>query len=183
MNRRILFLATLLAIPSIAVAQRGGGTRSTKHDAAFGKDDGPQGPTLRPRDVEDWSPLHLFIDKRKDLKLSDAQTDAFKQSEKTLKDKNAPFLKLVDSLVHEMRPPLNETDESRARLRDAGQYLREMLKSIDENYDAAAKSALATLDAEQQTKANELLAKLHEDAARTMREKLGGGGRRGGGER
>jgi hypothetical protein len=161
------------------MAQRGGGSRATKRDPMFEKDNSPQGPSLRPRDLEDQSPLKLLIDKRKDLKLTDPQFDALKANEKQLKDKNAPFLKAVDSLVHELKPPLNETDESRMRMRDARESLNDALKSINGNYDASAKEALATFDAEQQKKAGEMLDHLKEDGAKMMREKLGGGGRGG----
>jgi len=184
MKCRYLLLASLLALPSLAVAQRGGGgggrSRATEHDKMFLDDkDAPKGPSLRTRDIEDFSPIHMLIDKRKDLKLSDAQVDGLKKAEGPLKEKNEPLLKAVDSLVREMRPPLNMTDEARSRIRDAGRALHETLQSISTNYDAAAKEALAGFDADQQTRANEMLAKLKEDGEKRIGEKMGEGGRRG----
>jgi hypothetical protein len=176
-NRRLLVLATLLALPSVAIAQRGGGvrTKAGMHESSFKDDNTPQGPTLRPRDIEDVSPIKLLLDKRKDLKLSDAQTDGLKKAEGALKEKNAPLLKAVDSLVHEMKPPLNATPESDMRIRDARGGLQQALGTIDENYAAAAKEALATFDADQQAKATAMLAKLKEDADKKIREKMSGG--------
>ena len=151
----------------MAVARK---DRDTDPDKMFGKDNTADGPALRPRDIEEVSPLRALIDKRKDLKLSDAQTDGLKKSEDALKQKNAPLLKQLDSIVHEMKPPLNETDETRAKMSAASQALRETLQSIDASYEAAAKDALATLDADQQTKAKDVLAKNKEEADKRIRE-------------
>lgn len=174
MIRRITLLAALLVLPTIAVAQRGGGKdkrRDADPDKMFGQDKAAEGPALRPRDIEEVSPLRALIDKRKDLKLSDAQTDGLKKSEDALKQKNAPLLKQLDSIVHEMKPPLNETDETRAKMSAAGQALRETLLAINTNYEAAEKEALATFDADQQAKAKDVLAKNKEEADKRIREK------------
>ena len=180
MNRRSLYLFALVLAPSIAFAQRGK-TRAADHESMFGKDDQPQGPALRPRDLEDFSPLRRLIDKRKDIKLNDQQVDALKKSDDALKKTNEPLMKAVDSLVHEMKPPLNMTPEAKSRIDDAGAALRETIGKVNESYDAAAKAALATFDADQQTKANEVLAELKQDGEKRMREKLGGRGGMGGG--
>jgi hypothetical protein len=182
MRRILSVLACLAVLPSIALAQRGGGgrTQADRHTPMFDKDEGPKGPSLRPRDLEDASPIKLLIDKRKDLKLTDAQMTALKGSESQLKDKNAPLFKAVDSLVHEMKPPMNPSDETRAHAQDAGRSLMAAVRDIRANYDAAAKDIVATFDAEQQTKANEMLAKQKDDADKDIREKMGqGGGRKG----
>jgi hypothetical protein len=176
MHRRLLLLALVVALPTAAIAQRGGGGRSraTQKEDLFKDDEGaPKGPQLRARDVEDISPIKLLIDKRKDLKLTDVQLDGLRKSEGALKEKNGPLLKSVDSLVREMKPPMNRTPESDARLRDARVALQQTLSSLNENYDAAAKEAVAGFDADQQSKANELLAKLKEDGDKRIREKMG----------
>ena len=165
MKRRYLLVASLLVLPSLAVAQRGGGggggrSRATEHDKMFSDDkDAPKGPTLRTRDLEDFSPIRMLIDKRKDLKQSDAQVDGLKKAEEPLKQNNEPLMKALDSLVREMKPPMNMNDEARSRIRSAGMALHETLQSIGANYDAAAKEALAGFDAEQHTNAYEMLAK------------------------
>ena len=175
--RHFLFVALLL-VPSLASAQRS--KAAVRDPNALKMDEGPQGPALRPRDVEDLSPLKLLIDKRKDLKLSDAQVDAMKQAEKKQKDANEPLLKAVDSLVHELRPPMNRTPESDARMRDARVSLQETIAKIREAYDASAKDALAGFDADQQTKANEMLAKQKDEGDKRLREKMRPQGGRGG---
>jgi hypothetical protein len=58
--------------------------------------------------------------------------------------------------------------------------LANVLREIRTNYDAAAKDALATLDADQQPKATEMLDKQRQDAEKFISERLGGGQRRGG---
>jgi hypothetical protein len=180
MSRRLLVIAipALLALPSLAVAQRGGGTRSQadRKTDLFARDSTPKGPSLRARDLEDQSPLKLLIDKRKDLKLTDAQLAKLKDAEPKLKEDNAPLLKAIDSLVHDMRPSgPNQSQEEKTRLRDDRVSLRTVLVSIRTNYDAAAKDALAALDADQQAKAKDLLAERQKDGDKVVSEKLGEG--------
>ncbi|HMA25019.1 MAG TPA: hypothetical protein VKP00_13515 [Gemmatimonadaceae bacterium] len=102
MNRRYLIAAALFFLPSVATAQRTR-TQSDRRTELFVKDSSRQSQVLRGRDVEDQSPPKLLIDKRKDLKLTDAQLSQLKDSEGKLKERNAPLLKAIDSLVHEMR--------------------------------------------------------------------------------
>jgi hypothetical protein len=127
------------------------------------------------------SPLKLLVDKRKDLKLTDAQISAFKDAESKLKEHSAPLFKSVDSLIREMKQASGVQSESdRIKAADARHGLVGVLDQITSSYDTAAKEAVATLDAEQQTKANELLAKQREEGLKTVRERSGaGGGRRG----
>jgi len=180
MNRRLILLALALSLPSAAFAQRGGGRTESGRKTDLFKDDEkkpPQGPALRARDVEDISPIKLLIDKRKDLKLNDAQVDGLKKSEDALKQKNAPLMSAVDSIVREMKPVLNPTPESNARLRDNRVSLEQTLSTIRDNYDAAAKEAVAGFDAEQQTKANEMIAKQKEDGAKRIHDRMSSGDR------
>jgi hypothetical protein len=55
--------------------------------------------------------------------------------------------------------------------------LRNVIGAIHTNYDAAAKDALATLSADQQPRATEMLDKQKQDADKFITEKLGGGRR------
>ena len=179
MMRRLL-LATLILVPSIAVAQRGGRTQADKKTELFDKKDDaavPKGPTLRVRDIEDQSPLKLLIDKRKDLKLADTQVAQLKSAEEKLKEKNEPLMKAVDSLLHDMRfASASPSDQAREKARNARAGLMETLQSVNANYDASAKDALATLDAEQQAKANEMIEKQRREGEKTIRERLSSGG-------
>jgi hypothetical protein len=178
--RRFLIVSLLLA-PSIALAQRGGGSRGGGGNRTPNSDfpPMPSGPSLRTRDLEDMSPVKLLIDKRKDLKLTDAQLSALKASEQPLKARNEPIFKTVDSLVGKLRPSMNPSDEERSRMRETRNALMSTLGDLRAVYESVQKNALASLDAEQQTKANELLAKQHEESQKMLAEKLGGG-RRGG---
>jgi len=176
MKHRALAFATLLVLPSIAVAQRSQATRRTPLSEP---DEMPTGPSLRARDVEDLNPFKALIDKKKDLKLSDEQVKALKASESSMKEQDAPLYRSIDSLVREMRPPLNPTTDFRVRSQLARAALMTTIDSIAVTYDEPIKSAIATLDAEQQAKATELVAQAKQEGNKTVREKLGGG-RRGG---
>jgi len=181
MNRKTWLVAALLMIPTFAFAQRGGGGRSeaTKRTDMFDKQDTPAGPSLRVRDVEDMNPIKQLIDRRKDLKLTDAQVNQLKDAESKLKQTNEPVLKAVDSLLHEakMAAVNNTTDAGRARYEEATRTLRSAVEQARANDNAAANEATAAFDAEQQTKAKEILAKLKEDNDSMLRERLGGGRR------
>ena len=187
MPHKALLAATLLALPTLAFAQRGGGggggrTEATKHTQMFDKQDMPKGPTLRVRDIEDMSPIKRLIDKRKDLKLTEAQINALKDSETKLKQTNEPLLKAVDSLLHDVKQGAGDgaSQDAREKSRDAFQSLMTTVHEIGTNYDAAANEATATFDAEQQTQAKDFLAKLKEESESMLRERMNmGEGRRG----
>lgn len=174
-NKHLLILAMLVAVPSVATSQR---TRSQadKRTELFDKDSSSrQAPALRVRDVEDQSPIKLLIDKRKDLKLTDAQLSQLKDTEGKLKDKNAPLLKAVDSLVRDLRSATaSQSDEARSRARTARMALMTTLGDIRANYDASAKDAVAALDPDQQSKATELLEKQRQETEKLFQERLGG---------
>jgi hypothetical protein len=183
-NRRFLLLAAFVAIPSLASAQRSR-TASDRRTELFDKDSSSakQAPVVRARDLEDMSPIKLMIDKRKDLKLTDAELSQLKDSDGKLREKNAPLLKAVDSLVRDLRwtgGTRSPSDEDRTRIRNARIGLMSTVGEIRANYDASAKEALATFDADQQPKANEMLDKQKQDAEKYLQERLNGGERRGG---
>lgn len=185
MRTRLIAAAALLALPTMSLAaQRSRGSRSDadRPTEMFDRDNEPKGPTLRTRDVEDLSAIKLLIDKHKDLQLSDDQVKSLKERENAAKTVNAPFLKMVDSLVHEFRPPLNPSPDDRARMRATHDALMNVIGTIRDNYTHAADSAVAQFTPEQQQKAKDLMAKQREDGDKSLREKLGGGGRREGGQ-
>jgi hypothetical protein len=181
MSRR-LALALIVLLPCIAAAQRGGGARSAadRRPERMDKGNEPQGALLRARDIEDQSPLRLLIDKRKDLKLTDAQLAQVKDAEPKLKTENEPLLKAVDSLVRELRPG-NSSDDARAHQRDARIGLMATLAEIRTNYDSAAKDVISHLEPDQQSRATELLTKQRDEGEKMIREKVSGGRERPGG--
>ena len=175
MIRRLLIATALLIAPAVLFAQRGGRTQSDKKTPLFDKQEMPKGLDLRVRDLEDQSPLHLLIDKRKDLKLTDAQLSQLKDAEGKLKDKNAPLYKSADSLIRATRLTSDASDQDKARARSARGDLMDVLKSLTENYDAARKDAVALLAADQQPQANEMLDKQKAESEKFIRERLSGG--------
>ncbi|HEY5061136.1 MAG TPA: hypothetical protein VII52_06340 [Gemmatimonadaceae bacterium] len=174
-------IAAFVLLPSIAAAaaaQRGSGSAAGRKTEMFDDKSAAAGPTLRVRDIEDQSPLKLLIDKRKDLKLSDAQLSQLKDAEPRLKDRNASLLKSADSLLREMKPSSSSpSDADRERIGIARARLMSTVDAIRANNDGASKDAIAPLDLEQQTKANEMLARQREEFDRLLRSKLGGDNR------
>ena len=78
---------------------------------------------------------------------------------------NAPLYKAVDSASprHAATGAAQPSDTvTRAKARERSQRTHGRAQSTEGNYDAPVKDALAQFDAEQQTKAKELLAKQRE---------------------
>jgi len=178
MYRKFFMFATLAVLPSLAAAQRGGSrTQADKPVDMFSKEDEQaMRPTLRLGDLKDQSPLKLLIDKRKDLKLSDAQLADLKTKESTLEDKSAPTLKLADSLINQLRSAPS-SDDARAKARFTALALGHVIESLRATYDSAGTDAVAALDGEQQPKAKELLDKQKQDGTKMLQKKMGAGGR------
>jgi len=172
----------LLALtPALALAQRGGMGGAKKADWNSVEAAAPRGPTISAKDLEKISPLRLFVDKKKDLKLSDAQLALLKDADAKLKTDNAARLQLVDSLKKELRGKsgtLSAEDEAKMVL--GREALMTTVSEIRASYEAAAKAAIAGLDDGQKKTAEELLAKEEEDNREMLRDKLGGGGGMGG---
>jgi hypothetical protein len=173
-------LATLATLPSVAAAQRGGSrTQADKPVDMFSKEDEQaMRPTLRLGDLEDQSPLKLLLDKHKDLKLTDAQVADLKTKESALKDKSAPTLKLADSLINQLHST-SSSDDARAKARLTALALGHVIESLRTTYDSAGTDAVAALDAEQQSKAKELLDKQKADGTKMLQKKMSGGQPRG----
>jgi len=170
--RRLLIASALLIAPSVLLAQRGGRTQADRRTELMDKSEIPKGVDIRVRDLEDQSPLHLLIDKRKDIKLTDAQLSQLKDAEEKLKEKNAPLYKSADSLIRATRLTSSSSDADKSRAQSSRNTLMEVIKTLNESYDAARKDAVALLDAEQQPKANELLDKQKEEAEKFFRERM-----------
>ncbi|HVX39666.1 MAG TPA: hypothetical protein VHB25_08840 [Gemmatimonadaceae bacterium] len=182
MRTRLALLAALVALPSTTLAaQRGGSRGDHSHTDLFQPQEMPSGPKLRDRDIQDLSDLKLLIDKHKDLQLTDDQVKTLEALENKEKDSTAQYFQLVDSLVHELRPPLNPSDADRNRMRATVLALRNVIRTIRETYAGDANAAIAQYTPEQQQKAKELMDKLREDGDKRIQERLGRGDRRDGG--
>lgn len=197
MSRVRLALALMALLPAVATAQRGGaggagGGGATSSGGGFGgkggqksgfdaeKNAGPRAPSISGRDFEKASPLADLLDKKKDLKLSDAQVMAMKEADTKLREANAERYKMVDSIRKDLRPGTSAEDEARVAL--AREAMMGVIRDIRGSYDAAAKDAVSKLDESQQKTAQEILQKSNEDLQEMLRDKMGGrGGPPGGG--
>lgn len=189
-NAAALITVLTLSLVSSAEAQRGGGTgreRPRQTDANYGAMLRESAIALRLSngDVEDMSAVKLFIDKKKDLKLSDAQLTQLKAIEEKTKEANKPHFKMLDSLRQAMRFRAGaDSLAERARTGMAREAVVGVVQTIRDSYGAALKEAMPLIEESQKPKADELLKKLAEESDETLREKLGGrgggGGRRGG---
>ena len=177
-------LLSLVILPTVALAQRGGGgssrTRGEKSaDWNSVENANKGGVRLSKGDLENISPIKLLIDKKKDLKLSDEQINKLKELEGKLKETNEPSFKALDSLKRAAQPPLRSgdpSDEDRDRMMSARRGVSAVVGTIRGNYESSAKDAMAILDETQQKAAADLLAKQNQEADDMVREKLGGRG-------
>jgi hypothetical protein len=147
--------------------------------------DVPKGPTISGKDFVEASPLGMLLDKKKDLKLTDAQMAAIKSADEKLQAANKDRYALVDSLKKQMKPSVAPSAEDETRVVLARDAMQGVVRDIHMSEDAETKAVVQTLDAEQQKTAAELLAKHAEKTQKMLRDKLGGGmggrgGRRGG---
>lgn len=191
MTRVGLLLVAAALLPSLASAQRRsmGGAKDADWDAVAEKK-APAGPTITSKDFDEVSIYKIYIDKKKDLKLTEAQITALKEADAKLKESNAERFKLLDSLKKDARPKTSGTPsaEDEARMVIAREALNGVVRDIRVSYDEAAKAPVAGFDEAQTKTAQELFKKYEEEMQDMMRSKMGrggmppaGGGRRPGG--
>jgi hypothetical protein len=190
--RSAAVLLVLTVLPATVHAQRSGGRGmggSKEADWNSVTSDVPKGPTISGKDFAEASALAMFLDKKKDLKLTDAQITAIKAADEKLQADNKDRYALVDSLKKQMKPSVAPTTEDETRLVLARDAMQGVTRDIRASQDAATKAVVETLDAEQQKTAAELLEKHAEKTQKMLRDKMGGGmggpgggrgGRRGG---
>lgn len=157
-----------------------GGSKEADWDAIAEKR-APAGPTISGKDFEKVSPFKALLDKKKDLKLTDAQVAALTTANTSLLDANAARFDLLDSLKKEAKPKTSgePSAEEQARLVIAREALQGVVRDIRTSYDEAAKN-LEALDDAQKSTATSLLAKNTEQMQNMLREKMGGAGGGGG---
>lgn len=177
---RVAIIALALALtPLLAGAQRGGGRGmggSKEADWNEVTKDVPKGPTIAGKDFVEASPLAMLLDKKKDLKLTDAQVTALQAADAKLQADNAARYTMVDSLKKAMKPSVAPSAEDEVRVTLSRESMMGVVRDIRASHDAGAKAAVGTLDAEQQAKAQELLGKHAEKVQKMLRDKMGGGG-------
>ena len=175
-------LLSLVLVPTVALAQRGGGgggrTRGDPKADWNSVENANKGVKLSKGDLENTSPVKLLIDKKKDLKLTDEQVGKLKELEGKVKEINEPSFKALDSLKRLAQPPLHSgepKDDERDRMMSARRGLNAVVATIRGNYESSATDAVAILDETQRKTATDLLTKQKEEADDMVREKLGGG--------
>ena len=174
-------LLPLLLSAQITAAPKRGTGKEANWDAVAGKS-APTGPTISAKDFEKASPFRLMLDKKKDLKLTDAQMTAVKEADAKLIASNAARFTLLDSLKKDARPRTSGTPstEDETRMVIARESLNGVVRDIRLSFDAAAKEGVAGLDEVQQKTTQELMQKYAEEMQDMLRDKLGGRGGGGG---
>jgi hypothetical protein len=175
MFNRSAAVALLIALPALAVAQRGGGGGRTRGDksADYSSMVG-NAFKLSNRDLENISPIKLLIDKRKDLKLTDDQIAKLKDREDKLKESTKPAFSALDSLRRAAAPMGSKADEGdAARVGSTRRAFTEVVKGLRTQYDAAFSDALPILDETQQKQATDLAQKQRSEADDMINDKLG----------
>lgn len=179
MHRLRLTVAALVLLPTIASAQKKGtmgGSKDANWDAVASKS-APAGPTISAKDFEDATPFKFILDKKKDLKLTDAQINTFKASDAALKESNKQRFGALDSLRKDARPKTSGTPsaEDEARMVIAKDALQGVVREVQTSYDDAAKLALPMLDEPQRADAQKAIDKYHSEMSDMLREKMGNG--------
>jgi hypothetical protein len=97
--RSAFWLLALSSLPAAALAQRGVSLRGERAGDVGGR--GFEMP--RSSDLEDHTPVGIVLDKKKKLSLTDSQVTALKAVAKGLREKNADFYRMWDSVRVAMR--------------------------------------------------------------------------------
>ena len=167
----------LAIVPATLAAQRGGGGRGG--GGRMGGDDASRGTSqsllrLSNNDVEEMSPIKRLIDKRKDLKLSDAQVKQFKDLETAMKQRNEPMFRMLDSLRKDMTPGSSQGQAGFEKIANDRLAVSDLVGNIRLSYNETLKRATELLDDSQKQKADELMQQLNQETEKTLQEKLGG---------
>ena len=175
----VTLIVTLCLVPTLAIAQRGGGGASggTKR---MGEGSDPSRSRVRflsRSDIEDFAPSVFLRDKRKKLQLTDADVGALKAAEAAAKERNKPVLAAYDSVRREMQTMADSPDLG-SNVNDGA--LRRMaytnlMGQIREQRDKDRAEALAAIATDKRAQAEELLSEQDED----FDKKVGGAGRGG----
>jgi len=174
-------VVALLLIPTFVEAQRKSKVRGDA-EADWSKIDKSVQTNIKlgKGDVEKFSAIKLMVDKKKDLKLTDAQLKQLKDLDVKEECLNESRFKQVDSLKLAMRlRPGEDPDQESARTSLARQELMSVIRSIRSSYDSTYQEGLPLLDETQKKSVTELVEKERNEAEEDLRSKLGG---RGGGK-
>ncbi len=174
---RVRFISALFflaAIPTLALAQRGGGHgASPRNDKYKETNDLPKYPAAA--ELQKYNPVMYLIDQKKKLSLTDSQVTALRPLQGMIFERNADLVARYDS-VQRIYKPENANDASNPkadsiRTRALGQtaIMNSVLDSLmdrRQNDDLDALSLIA--DDKQKKKAAELLDKQDASFAKLM---------------
>src|SRR5258708_36260352 len=147
MRVRLLSLAVMLLVPSLAAAQGGGmggmGGGRRRGGGMGGNEGGREAaPPKFPeaKDLQNYNPAAYLIDKRKKLSLADSQVAALKSLEGRIFERNAPLLVRYDSLRREYHPAARDANAAPATAPDSTRFaatmqvrsMRALLDSLSE---------------------------------------------------
>ena len=138
---------------------------------------GPGGPSISGKDFENTTPFKFIVERKKDLKLTDAQVAAFKDADLKLKAANQSKFVLIDSIKKDAKPRTSgdPSAEDMARMALAREALQSVVHDVQTSFDNAAKAALPMLDEPQRAEGQKALDKYNQEMEDMLRERLGGG--------
>ena len=147
---RSFVILALLVLPSLAVAQRGGGMGGIGGMGGRGGGGGMGGgrrgnagnmdrePAKFPAatELQKFNPAELLLDKRKKLSLSDAQVTELTKVRQSIYDRSAPVLAGYDSVQRAYKPTKHDPREAQSAWTDSlakleGAQLRFLRAKID----------------------------------------------------
>ena len=148
----------LALVPATVAAQAAVGRGGSRMGGA-GQDQSSRGSggvelKLSNGDVEDMSPVKLLIDKRKDLKLSDAQVKQLKDLESEMKTRNENLFHQLDSLRKDMSSSTRGSEDGRTRAAYDREAVQGVVANIRLSYSETLKRVTPLLDDAQKTKAD-----------------------------
>jgi hypothetical protein len=172
MRRIALMLSMLMAVPTLAAAQRGGRTRSgaTTHTDMFPSDQARQrAMTVTSSKLRDLDPLAILLDKHGDLALTDSQVARLKTMNGQLGDLQKPAFRMLDSLDQELANIGSDPNaDDQTRVRTMNTFVRMITRNVRQQYDSVEKDAGALLTGDQKKKADDVLKDAHDQLARLV---------------
>lgn len=172
--RPLLVAAVVLALLPLGVQAQKRGTAPPDWDKMGKSSSATTAQLLTRKEVEEMEPVGLLVDKRKDLKLNEAQFASLKAMEAEGKVRDASLYEAMDSLRKELRGAGAGGDDARQRMAAAREEFAKVVGRIRANFAADATTAVAALDESQRAAATTLLEKQRAEAEETLEKKMRG---------
>ncbi|HVA57097.1 MAG: hypothetical protein WBQ26_10630 [Gemmatimonadaceae bacterium] len=171
MRRFMLAIAILAIVPSLSVAQRGGGRSGggRRTTDRFGSGEAATVPAISRQELADLDPLAILLDKRRDLKLTDDQTAKLEAMNGQLIDAQRPPFHALDSLNVELAnlgSDLSSDDQAHARTLNV--LSRMIASATRQRYDSVETVARALMTDDQKKAADDVLKDSHDRMERLV---------------